>query len=215
MAVQRDLGVVKQGGAAAGRLTGISHLAFITHDMEASVRFYRDVLGLKVVRTNPPTDTLRYVRESYDRDDSANLTFERQYFFELPNREIFTLYEVPNPDDQFDASIVPHLWPELPARVRAGARPQKADHLAFDVPNRDELVWFKERLEAYGIPVSKIIERKLDPSHAKFVSRSTSTIPAATRWRSRRSIGTIRSGRVMTCRTGTETIIPCHRCIRR
>jgi catechol 2,3-dioxygenase-like lactoylglutathione lyase family enzyme len=161
-------GVVQAGGAATGRLRGLSHLALFTHDMEATVRFYRDILGLKVVRTNGRASTLRYVRESED-DDRKDFTFERQYFFELPDGFLFSLYQVTDVDDRFDASIVDHLWPEMPGRVRAAARAQKLDHLSFDVPSRDDLVWFKERLESFGIPVSTIIERNLDPSHAKFV----------------------------------------------
>jgi catechol 2,3-dioxygenase-like lactoylglutathione lyase family enzyme len=160
--------VVQSGGAAAGKLRGINHLALFTHDMEATVRFYRDVLGLKVVRTNGRVDTLKEVRTGAE-DDRDNFTFERQYFFELANGELYSLYQVKNLDDHFDGSIVPHLWPGEPDRVRPVSRPQKLDHLAFDVPARDDLVWFKRRLEAYGIEVSKIIERKLDPSHAKFV----------------------------------------------
>ena len=27
-------------------ITGINHLAFITHDLEATIRFYRDLLGM-------------------------------------------------------------------------------------------------------------------------------------------------------------------------
>ena len=27
-------------------ITGINHLAFITHDLDASIRFYRDLLGM-------------------------------------------------------------------------------------------------------------------------------------------------------------------------
>jgi catechol 2,3-dioxygenase-like lactoylglutathione lyase family enzyme len=168
MAVQHNRQVVKEGGAAIGRLRGISHLALFTHDMEATVRFYRDVLGLKIVRTNGRVSTLRYVREDA-HDERDDFMFERQYFFELPNGELVSLYEVTNLDDRFDESIVSHLWPEPPERARPVSRPQKLDHLAFDVASRDDLVWFQHRLESYGIPVSKIIERNLDPTHAKFV----------------------------------------------
>ncbi|SVB60961.1 uncharacterized protein METZ01_LOCUS213815, partial [marine metagenome] len=27
-------------------ISGINHLAFITHDLEATIRFYRDLLGM-------------------------------------------------------------------------------------------------------------------------------------------------------------------------
>lgn len=160
--------VVQAGGAAQKRLRGLNHLALFTHDMEATVRFYRDILGLKIVRTNGRASTLRYVTEG-EHDDRDDFKFERQYFFELADGLLFSLYEVKDLSGSFDASIVDHLWPEFPERARPVSRPQKLDHLAFDVPTRDDLVWFKTRLEAFGVPVSKIVERNLDPSHAKFV----------------------------------------------
>jgi catechol 2,3-dioxygenase-like lactoylglutathione lyase family enzyme len=169
MSMEAGPEIVKAGGAAERRLRGINHLALFTHDMQASVRFYRDVLGLRVVRTNGRASTLRYVRES-ESDDRPDFMFERQYFFELADGMLFSLYEVTNLDDRFDASIVDHLWPEPPeGRVRPVGRAQKFDHLAFDVETRDELVWFQQRLQSFGIPVSKIIERNLDPTHSKFL----------------------------------------------
>jgi catechol 2,3-dioxygenase-like lactoylglutathione lyase family enzyme len=165
-ATPHDEGLVVGGAAAAGRIRGISHLALMTHDMEASVRFYRDVLGLRVVRTNPPVDTGRTTpggeREPY-------YAFSRQYFFDMGNGELFSLYETDVVAPRFEASIVDNLWPEPPTRSRGVEHPQKLDHMAFDVASRDDLVWFRERLEACGISVSKIVERNLDPSHAKFV----------------------------------------------
>jgi catechol 2,3-dioxygenase-like lactoylglutathione lyase family enzyme len=160
--------IVHAGGAAQTRLRGINHLAAFTHDMEASVRFYRDILGLKIVRTNGRASTLRYVTGS-PGDEQNDFMFERQYFFELADGLLYSLYEVKNVGDRFDGSIVDHLWPDFPERVAPVSRPQKLDHLAFDVPSRADLVWFKERLESFGVPVSEIVERNLDPSHAKFV----------------------------------------------
>src|SRR5438067_3670183 len=43
------------GGAGKGgrmtRFRGVSHLALVTNDMERTVRFYRDVLGMRLVGT--------------------------------------------------------------------------------------------------------------------------------------------------------------------
>src|ERR1051325_4016344 len=39
------------GGPAVGRLAGVNHLQLIVSDMDRSVRFYRDILGLRVIRT--------------------------------------------------------------------------------------------------------------------------------------------------------------------
>lgn len=157
---QRHQEIVATAGDATGRICGINHLVLLTQDMDASVRFYRDLLGLRVVRTNNG--------ELLDN----GIMLERQYFFDLGNGELFSFYEVkdcalPN------RSIIPNLWPEPPQPVRDAAPPSKFDHLAFDVPRRDDVVWFHERLRAHGVPVSEVVDRKRHPDMPdtnKFVS---------------------------------------------
>ncbi|MCA1217890.1 VOC family protein [Streptomyces sp. 8L] len=43
--------VLQERGPATGRISGINHLVMFAKDMDEGVRFYRDVLGLRVVRT--------------------------------------------------------------------------------------------------------------------------------------------------------------------
>jgi catechol-2,3-dioxygenase len=43
--------ILQERGPAMGRISGINHLVLFTQDMNEGVRFYRDVLGLRVVRT--------------------------------------------------------------------------------------------------------------------------------------------------------------------
>jgi catechol 2,3-dioxygenase-like lactoylglutathione lyase family enzyme len=153
--------VVSEAGEATGRISGINHIVLITHDMEASVRFYRDLLGLKVVRTNN------------GRMLENGIAMTRQYFFELGNGELFSFYEVKDmaPPNE---SIIPGLWPEgVDMPLRAAAPATKLDHLAFDVPSYDDLLWFHAHLKRHGVAVSDIVERRRDhnvPSTNKFVT---------------------------------------------
>jgi catechol 2,3-dioxygenase-like lactoylglutathione lyase family enzyme len=124
------------------KLRGVNHIVLFTHDMELSVRFYQDILGLEVVRTSPRSES-----------------FERQYFFELGNGELFSLYELTELAPQFERALYSRLWPEPPSRSGPALLPQKLDHLAFDVPARDDLLWFRARLQAHGIAVSEVVER--------------------------------------------------------
>src|SRR4051794_8131839 len=43
--------ILQEKGAAAGRISGINHLVLFARDMNEGVKFYRDLLGLRVVRT--------------------------------------------------------------------------------------------------------------------------------------------------------------------
>jgi catechol 2,3-dioxygenase-like lactoylglutathione lyase family enzyme len=128
--------IVASTGPAAGKITGFNHLVMLCTDLDRSTRFYRDLLGMKVVRTQPDW------REEY----------ERQYFFELGNGELFALYQTSRMVEP-ERPLVDSLWPD---GGRPSQRPQKLDHLAFNVASMDDLRWFQERLEAHGVPVSKV-----------------------------------------------------------
>jgi catechol 2,3-dioxygenase-like lactoylglutathione lyase family enzyme len=147
MAVVDPRQVVPEAGDAVGRIVGINHIVLITNDMDATVHFYRDLLGFKVVRTNPP------------RDLPDGIEMQRQYFFEFPNGELFSFYEVkdtalPN------QSIYADLWPDPEKPLPGPGRPHKLDHLAFDVATVEDVVWFQERLKAHGVAVSELVDRK-------------------------------------------------------
>ena len=43
--------IVASRGPAVGRIRRINHLQIVVLDMEASLRFYRDLLGFTVIRT--------------------------------------------------------------------------------------------------------------------------------------------------------------------
>jgi catechol 2,3-dioxygenase-like lactoylglutathione lyase family enzyme len=145
--------VVKSKGAAVGRITGINHIALVCQDMDATVRFYRDILGLRVIATSGEAANRRRDLADIDRWSGAEAItrpFTRQYFFQLPNGDSLTFYEMPDSPSARDvaAPIIPTVWP---GDAQPAVRPSKMDHLAFHVPTRADVQWFMKRLTEHGI----------------------------------------------------------------
>jgi catechol 2,3-dioxygenase-like lactoylglutathione lyase family enzyme len=130
--------IVATKGAAVGRITGFNHIVLVCRDIDRSVRFYRDILGLKVIRTQPTP------REEY----------ERQYFFELPNGEYFSLYQIARVAERPQEPLANWMWPGSEAQPPAD--PEKLDHLAFNVDSHEMLLWFQQHLRDNGVPVSDV-----------------------------------------------------------
>lgn len=180
--VPRHRRILQESGPAAGRISGINHLVLFTRDMNEGVRFYRDVLGLRVVRTIRFTPTPEGLRSAAHHSSglavtsaepsaaAVNMTV-RQVFFEMGNGELFSLYETPTVTKQPPAPIVSVLWPAHGTSqwVRP-VEPQKLDHMAFDVPTQADVVWFREHLLSRGVDVSEVAERKGANNTHRFIS---------------------------------------------
>ncbi|HEU0131171.1 MAG TPA: VOC family protein [Mycobacteriales bacterium] len=115
------------------RWSGINHLAMVTPDMDATVRFYAAVLGMELVGTlgnGDPNEPYPY----------------RHYFFRTGERTTIAFFEWPGVD----------TGANVPAGVpKAG---QKFDHLSFDVPTVEDLLALRERLAEHGIEVTPVID---------------------------------------------------------
>ncbi len=110
-------------------LKGINHLAFITDDMSTTIRFYRDLLGLKL---------------------SAGIGHDgyRHYFFQFPDGETHVAFF------EYDGATV--MTRKFPGDRTS--EPRGFDHLSFTVETRDELYALKDRLEAAGIEVEGAVD---------------------------------------------------------
>ena len=140
MAVEPQQILTSKGGAT-GKLVGISHLAMMCKDMDATVRFYRDVLGLRIIATNGAAPLMR-------RDSEVPI-FRRQYFMEMPNGDGVTFYEIPDSPDVREVSPpIGNLWP---GETEDPETPCKLDHFAFSVATREDLDWFANRLTEAGV----------------------------------------------------------------
>ncbi|WP_343671469.1 VOC family protein [Paraburkholderia heleia] len=175
--------VLQESGPASGRILGINHLVMFTRDMNEGVRFYRDVLGMRVVRTQRFATTAKGLRSSahhssgsaaQDQVETSPIAVDitvRQVFFEMGNGELFSLYEAPTVTERPPAPVSSVLWPaESKARWSRPVEPQKLDHLSFDVASYAEVVWFREHLISQGVAVSEVSERRGANNKHRFIS---------------------------------------------
>ena len=132
-------------GDAVGKISGINHLQLVVRDMDEAVRFYRDILGLKVVRTMG--------KEALDRITPTPVT--KNYFFQLGNGEMVTLIEVKGSGEP-----VRSVWDLWPNRAKADEALQKMDHVALNVDRLADLEWFMHHLREHGVAVTDILGRE-------------------------------------------------------
>jgi catechol 2,3-dioxygenase-like lactoylglutathione lyase family enzyme len=108
--------------------TGIHHSAFATDDIEKTVRFWRDLLGMRLVYA--------YGRAGY-----------RQYFFEVSGDNRISFFEWP------DVEKVDYHRHGDPVKG-----PFIFDHISIGVEKIDQLWDLMARLDAADMPVSDVID---------------------------------------------------------
>lgn len=109
--------------------SGINHLALVTDDMDATVRFYHGVLGAQLVAT---VGTPEF----------------RHYFFEFGPQCTVAFFEYA------DAAIEPFAKPAGVPDPRA----IQFDHLALNLPDEDALHALRARLAAADCEVTEIVD---------------------------------------------------------
>jgi catechol 2,3-dioxygenase-like lactoylglutathione lyase family enzyme len=107
---------------------GINHVALVTSDMDTTIRFWRDLLGMRLIA-------------------GIGAEGNRQYFFEIAENSMISFFEWPDvkPIDDKD-----------PGRPVAG--PFGFDHICFEVENRDELWSLRDKLEAADIWFTEVLD---------------------------------------------------------
>ena len=103
------------------KFNGINHVAFATNDLDKTILFWRDLLGM------------RLIAGIGDRDS-------RQYFFEIAENSMISFFEWP------DVQPVKDKDPGAPVQG-----PFVYDHICFEVDNQDELWDLKSTLEAADV----------------------------------------------------------------
>jgi catechol 2,3-dioxygenase-like lactoylglutathione lyase family enzyme len=111
---------------------GLNHLALITNDMDATVRFWHGVLGAPLVAT------------------LATPTF-RHYFFSFGPSSSVAFFEYRGEHSEMIAK---------PAGV-FDARAGQFDHLSMDLPDEAALLALRERLIATGSEVTDVVDHGL------------------------------------------------------
>ncbi|NNE10982.1 MAG: VOC family protein [Ilumatobacter sp.] len=114
------------------RWQGLNHLALITNDMDATVRFWHGVMGAPLVAT-VATDTFRHYFFGFGPQSSVA-------FFEYKGRHTDMITK---PAGVFDE--------------RAG----QFDHLSMDLPDEEALLALRDRVRAHGTEVTDVVDHGL------------------------------------------------------
>ena len=110
------------------RFSGVNHLAMATGDMDKTVRFWRDLLGMRLVA-------------------GLGQPGYRHYFFEISSNDLLAFFEWPG------IQPVDHKEHGQPVKGQF-----VFDHVSFGVETDDDLWEIKDRLEAAGFPVSDVMD---------------------------------------------------------
>ncbi|MDD2219106.1 MAG: VOC family protein [Desulfoplanes sp.] len=108
--------------------TGINHLAMATRDMETTIRFWRDLLHMRMVA-------------------GLGHAGYRQYFFQISSEDMIAFFEWPKVEKIAEKD---HGVP-----VQG---PFAFDHISLQVSSTEELWTIKDRLEANDIWVSEVVD---------------------------------------------------------
>jgi catechol 2,3-dioxygenase-like lactoylglutathione lyase family enzyme len=124
------------------KYNGVNHLAMVTHDMDITIRYWRDLLGMRLVAG--------LGRKGY-----------RHYFFEISKADLIAFFEWP---DVEKIELKDHGVP-----VKG---PVAFDHISIGVNDMDDLLEIKNKLAAADFWVSEIIDHgfiysiySFDPNH--------------------------------------------------
>ena len=110
------------------RFNGTNHLAMATGDMDSTIRFWRDLLGMRLVA-------------------GLGQPGYRHYFFQVSETDLIAFFEWPR------VKPVPEKEHGRPVKG-----PFIFDHVSFGVETEEDLWWLKDRLEAAGFPVSDVVD---------------------------------------------------------
>ncbi|MBK5287932.1 MAG: VOC family protein [Acidimicrobiia bacterium] len=111
------------------RWRGINHLALVTHDMDATVRFYVGVLGMRIVAT-------------------IGTPSFRHYFFELGQGNTIAFFEYADaPSEPFSK----------PAGIPDTRAPQ-FDHVSFDLVDEEALEDLRKALLDAGSDITDVVD---------------------------------------------------------
>jgi catechol 2,3-dioxygenase-like lactoylglutathione lyase family enzyme len=114
---------------AVPRWRGINHLALVSHDMDATVRFYVGVLGARLVAT-------------------VGIPTFRHYFFEIGRGNTIAFFEYRGVDiDEWSKPA------GIPIKQAA-----QFDHLSLDLADEDAVLALRDRLKAADCEVTDVVD---------------------------------------------------------
>ena len=117
-------------------LRGVNHLALVCKDMERTVRFYRDVLGMPLVKT-------------IDLPQGMG----QHFFFDIGNGDCLAFFWFPDAPAASPGVSSPKGLPGQGSMLTAHG---SMNHIAFDVPP-EKFDAYCDRLRASGVALSPVL----------------------------------------------------------
>lgn len=123
-------------------IRGVNHLALVCKDMAKTVEFYRDVLGMPLIKTiDLPRD------------------MGQHFFFDIGNGDSLAFFWFKDAPQAAPGASSPKFLPGVGDIVTAHG---SMNHVAFDVP-ADKFDAYVQRLKDKGIEVSPILNHDNSP----------------------------------------------------
>jgi catechol 2,3-dioxygenase-like lactoylglutathione lyase family enzyme len=130
---------------------GFNHLALTCSDMQRTVDFYTNILGMKLVKT------LEFTNESGSG---------QHFFFDVGNgRDAIAFFWFDDAPPPVPGIVQSGRWlPGAPRRSAIGAM----DHVALDVPP-DKIEAYRDKLRARGVDVTEVVNHSDRPGISQYL----------------------------------------------
>jgi catechol 2,3-dioxygenase-like lactoylglutathione lyase family enzyme len=122
---------------------GLNHLALVCKDMDRTVKFYRDVLGMPLIKT------IELPRG-----------MGQHFFFDLGNGDSLAFFWFPNAPD-----AVPGVSSAKPGPMPGPSAHGSMNHVAFNVAP-EKIDTYYEKLKAKGIECTRVVNHDDSPMQA-------------------------------------------------
>lgn len=124
-------------------IRGVNHLALVCKDMARTVAFYRDVLGMPLVKT-------------IDLPGGRG----QHFFFDIGNGDSLAFFWFPEAPQATPGVASPEALPTQGSFISGHG---SMNHIAFDVP-AEKFDEYYERLQSKGIEVTKVLNHDDSPT---------------------------------------------------
>lgn len=124
-------------------IRGVNHIALVCKDMARTVEFYRDVLGMPLIKT-------------LDLPHGMG----QHFFFDIGNGDSLAFFWFPGAPEAQPGLSSPRGLPGLGSLMTAHG---SMNHLAFNVPS-ESFDAYVDRLKAKGIAVSPVLNHDNSPA---------------------------------------------------
>jgi catechol 2,3-dioxygenase-like lactoylglutathione lyase family enzyme len=133
----------QMAGNTEFEIRGVNHLALVCKDMAETVKFYRDVLGMPLIKT-------------LDLPGGMG----QHFFFDIGNGDSLAFFWFPGAPERAPGISSPQALPTQGSLVTAHG---SMNHIAFNVP-AEKFDAYVERLKAKGVAVSPVLNHDNSPS---------------------------------------------------